>query len=94
MIVKCFTKNEKGKIEFTQDVLEKLLNEVYSAGYSDGSNKHYWWSSPYYYNYCNKDYITTTSTSTTVTNDSSWLNDYLNTSTDNHYSNVKVEVDG
>lgn len=48
-MIKCFTKNKNGKIEFTQAELEKLLNEIYKAGYDDANNKHYWWSSPYYY---------------------------------------------
>ena len=41
-MVKVFTTNSNGKIEFTKDELEKLLNEVWE----DGRNSHYWWSSP------------------------------------------------
>ena len=47
-MIKCFTKNSKGLIEFTPEELEKLLNEIYNSGYSDGSLKNYWWSSPSY----------------------------------------------
>ena len=44
MMVKVFTPNENGKIEFTKEELEALLNEVWRDGYS--SNRQYWWSSP------------------------------------------------
>lgn len=51
MIVKVFQANEKGKIEFTRCELEKLLNEVYQNGYTDGENdmrkQSYVWTSPY-----------------------------------------------
>lgn len=43
-MVKVFTTNNNGKIEFTKDELEKLLNEVWQDGYN--SNTSYWWSSP------------------------------------------------
>ena len=46
MMIKCFTKNNKGLIEFTPSELETLLNEVYNQGYSDASIKNYWWYSP------------------------------------------------
>ena len=50
MIVKVFETNNNGKIEFTNKELEKLLNEVYSAGVRDGEEKahKYTWTSPYY----------------------------------------------
>ena len=34
MKIRVFSTNERGKIEFTKDELEKLLNEVYSEGYN------------------------------------------------------------
>ena len=43
-MVKVFTENSNGKIEFTKDELERLLNEVWRDGYS--SNRSYWWTSP------------------------------------------------
>lgn len=43
-MVKVFTPNKNGKIEFTKDELEALLNEVWQDGYS--SNRQYWWASP------------------------------------------------
>ena len=50
MNVKVFQTNEKGKIEFTRCELEKLLNETYKDGYSDGENHtkgDYWtWTTP------------------------------------------------
>ena len=45
-MVKVFTPNKDGKIEFTKDELEKLLNEVWW----DGRNtNNYWWTSPSWY---------------------------------------------
>ena len=41
-MVKVFTTNSDGKIEFTKDELEKVLNEVWQ----DGCNSAYWWTSP------------------------------------------------
>lgn len=43
-MVKVFTTNKDGKIEFTKQELETLLNEVWNDGY----NRHgsYWWTSP------------------------------------------------
>lgn len=43
-MVKVFTTNKDGKIEFTKDELEKLLDEVWRDGYN--SNSSYWWKSP------------------------------------------------
>lgn len=43
-MVKVFTTNSNGKIEFTKEELENLLNEVWSDGYY--SNHSYLWSSP------------------------------------------------
>ena len=43
-MVKVFTTNSNGKIEFTKEELENLLNEVWQDGYK--SNKSYWWTSP------------------------------------------------
>ena len=33
--IRVFPKNDKGKIEFTKDELQKLLNEVYNEGKID-----------------------------------------------------------
>lgn len=33
--IRVFPKNEKGKIEFTKEELQKLLNEVYNEGKAD-----------------------------------------------------------
>ena len=65
MMVKVFYPNKNGKIEFTKQEIEKLLDEVYNQGYRDGQNHPYWWTSPSitttpYYNY-NNDYPTTIS---------------------------------
>lgn len=47
MKVKVFETDKNGKIVFTKDELERLLNEVYDSGYLDGKNSTYVWSSPY-----------------------------------------------
>lgn len=54
-MVKVFTTNSDGKIEFTKDELEKVLNEVWQDGRNSASS--YWWASPTvrtYYNYTDK----------------------------------------
>ena len=33
--IRVFPKNDKGKIEFTKEELQKLLNEVYNEGKMD-----------------------------------------------------------
>lgn len=43
-MVKVFMPNEKGKIEFTKEELELLLNEVWNDGYYHHGT--YWWQSP------------------------------------------------
>lgn len=35
--VKVFSPNENGKIEFTKREIERLLQEIYSEGYKDGT---------------------------------------------------------
>ena len=47
--------NNKGRIELTKEELEKLLNESYSEGYSDGCSRYYSISTPSYpyITYCN-----------------------------------------
>ena len=60
MKVKVFETDKNGKISFTKDELEKLLNEVYDSGYTDGKNSTYVWSSPYKLT-CTNDINTITS---------------------------------
>lgn len=65
MKVKVFEFDKNGKISFTKNELEKLLNEVYDSGYDDGKrSSNYWtWTSPYRY-----DTITCgTATNATIT---------------------------
>lgn len=51
-MVKVFTKNKQGKIEFTESELKKLLDEVYQDGYQNGKGQNvYWYSPPWWYNY-------------------------------------------
>ena len=47
-MIKVFTVNGNGKIEFTKAELEKLLNEVYAEGQNDcNCGKNFTWTSPY-----------------------------------------------
>lgn len=46
MMVKIFYPNEKGKVEFSKEELEALLNEVYESGRSDAFSKTITWTSP------------------------------------------------
>lgn len=43
MKIKIFKTNEKNKIELTQEHLQKLIDEAYNEGYSDGQKRPYWW---------------------------------------------------
>jgi len=43
-MVKVFIPNKDGKIEFTKQELETLLNEVWNDGYNHHGS--YWWTSP------------------------------------------------
>lgn len=47
MKTKFFTKNEKGKIEFTENELKALLDEIYNEGYHDGKGTSYTYTTPY-----------------------------------------------
>lgn len=49
MKVKVFYPNREGKIEFTRQELEKLLDEVYREGQKDcNCSKSWTWTTPYY----------------------------------------------
>jgi hypothetical protein len=67
MKVKVFYPNSKGEIVFTKEELEKLLDEVYDAGYSDGRSRYWTWTSPSitspYYTTCSNRTITTSASS-------------------------------
>ena len=57
MKTKVFTLNEDQKIEFTEEELKSLLDEIYNDGYYDGRNSRYYYYStpykqPYYYTWC------------------------------------------
>ena len=78
-MVKVFTKNKNGKIEFTEEELKKVLDEAFWEGYN--MPRSYIWSSPYsfgreYYNWCS------TSTSVTLNSPDMESDDYtINTVT-------------
>lgn len=75
MKTKIFTKNEKGKIEFTEAELKKILDEIYNEGYNDGKSRSYTYTTPirttplWYGTYCtagsttDAKYTTNTTTS-------------------------------
>lgn len=42
MKIKIFCPNTNGKLEFTKEELEKLLNEAYNDGYRDGNYNRTW----------------------------------------------------
>lgn len=46
--IKVFSINKDGKIKFTKEQLEKLLNETYDEGYQEALGKQFTWSPPYY----------------------------------------------
>lgn len=56
-MTKTFKLNESGKIEFTKEELDKLLDEVWNDGYNSNTNYVWespyrwqrWWETPYYY---------------------------------------------
>ena len=60
MKIKVFTPNERGKIEFTREELEKLLNDTYAEGQRNcdcGNN--ITWTNPYPIPYINCNGSTT-----------------------------------
>ena len=65
--IRVFPKNEKGKIEFTKDELQRLLNEVYNEGKTDSYTIYYGYglinTTPYY------STTTTNSSSLSITRD-------------------------
>ena len=72
MKTKIFTKNEKGKIEFTENELKVLLDEIYNEGYNDGKSRSYVYTTPYtskpwwqYGTWCTADSTTTAKSVTT-----------------------------
>lgn len=66
MIVKVFQKNKNGKIEFTKEELETLLNEVYWDGYRNNST--WTWTTPLSYpTYRTTNLEKNTTATTTIT---------------------------
>lgn len=66
MKVKIFQPNSRGKIEFTREELEKLLNEMYEEGRKDSERLP--WTSPFVYSTpVYRDSLTGTSDKFTLT---------------------------
>ena len=59
MMVKVFEKNKNGKIQFSKEELEKVLNEVYWEGYNQKNNS-------WVYTTPKLDYVTTVSNDTGI----------------------------
>ena len=73
-MIKVFTVNENGKIEFTKAELEKLLNDVYAEGQRNcNCNKSFTWTcpytTPYYSTTSTTPYYSTTSTTCATNSD-------------------------
>lgn len=88
MKVKVFYPNSKGQIVFTKEELEKLLDEVYEAGYADGRKQSWTWTSPSYPWYYTTN--TTTGTPLNITNASNDNIVYTHKTDDNN--NVTTSI--
>lgn len=75
MKVKVFYPDKNGKISFTKEELQALLDEVYKEGYNDA--RPYYWTSPYWtwsnsnINTTTTPYITYNTRETTISNSTS-----------------------
>ena len=70
MKVKVFYPNREGKIEFTRQELEKLLDEVYREGQKDcNCSKSWTWTTPYYNGSLTSNSTTNTTNATIATPD-------------------------
>ena len=73
MKVKVFYPNREGKIEFTRQELEKLLDEVYREGQKDcNCSKSWTWTTPYY----NGSLTGNSATNATITTDNTAIDDF------------------
>lgn len=78
MKYKIFSLDENGRISFTKEELEKLLDEVYDDGYSEGSKKYVYcypttYTEPYnpnkpYITYLSQDQSSTSVSTVPITN--------------------------
>lgn len=67
MITKTFTKNKDGKIEFTEQELKNLLDEIYKEGRKENN---FIWHSPYdsyWYSNANGSFVNYKTLDTTIT---------------------------
>lgn len=65
-MVKTFSKNENNKIEFSENELKKLLDEIFFEGYQIGLNKRYTYTTPIW-TYTNTYPYSTISNSDSIT---------------------------
>ena len=86
MKVKVFYPNREGKIEFTRQELEKLLDEVYREGQKDcNCSKSLTWTSPY----CNSSLIGNNTANATITTDGAAIDNFKADATANNNKEVK-----
>lgn len=62
--VKVFSLNANGKIEFTKEQLEELLNNTYREGYEEGNKQTFTWTQPYLSDHLT--YTTSTNSNTQI----------------------------
>ena len=74
MKIKIMYPNSRGNLEFTKEEFEKLLNEAYNEGYSDGKRNQ------------NNSYYTTVSTPAVYYRTASNTTDHLSDTTATSYS--------
>ena len=85
--VKVFSPNENGKIEFTKKEIEKLLQDIYSEGYKDGTQSK--WTISYGGTTGNELYGINTKYITTKGDAiGTFCNDYVTCGTDSKLSNT------
>ena len=88
-MIKVFTVNGNGKIEFTKAELEKLLDEVYREGQKDcNCSKSWTWTTPYYNGYLTSNSTTNATNATPNLSTATYTTD--NTAIDNFKADTTV----
>lgn len=87
MKIRVFYPNHNGKIEFTRQELEKLLNEVYHEGQMDCNCRKSWtWATPY----CNDNNLSLSTTA--LSNSATSATNIIDNSKAESINNVKPIV--
>ena len=66
-MIKVFEKNKNGKIQFSTQELEKILNEAYWEGYSYASRNVWTYTTPNYWTGTSPYIFTSNASSATIT---------------------------